>query len=214
MSAGSLSPLKLLNLWLGIKNMSQFKSYREAIRAPLPIRLSLSLFIGLFFWGGLIGMMYTSMNGLPALFPSIVFVIIVGTVAFLLLSLFYKVSIRISKKLMASSTEKEIILRISGVKKEGSSYIRFKNIKALEIRHYNVPGFASINPFHSRQGSEGEQIVVLPGFQGEGILLTYTYETFFSQKKKTRTILFPTNNAQQLFKILKDRINTTNETNN
>ncbi|CCK82033.1 hypothetical protein [Desulfobacula toluolica] len=193
--------------------MPQFKKYRESVRPPLSIRLSLSIFIGCVFLGGLTWIMYPGINRLPALLPSLIFVLAVGTVAFLLLSLFYKVSIRISKKLMASSAEKEIILRVSGVKKDGSSYIRCENIQALNIRPYNVPGFASINPFCSRKGDEGEQIVILPGFKGEGILLTYTYEAFFSQKEKTHTILFPTNNAKGLSEILNDIIDKTDDTN-
>jgi len=193
--------------------MSKFKKYRESIRAPISIRLFLSIFMGLFFLGALTWFMYPIKNSLPAFFPSIVFVMAVGSVAFLLLSLFYKVSIRISKKLMASSAEKEVILRVSGVKIEGCSYIRCQNIQTVDIRPYNVPGFASINPFYSRQGDEGEQIIVLPGYEGEGILLTYTYETFFSQKEKTHTILFPSNNAQDLLKILKALTEISDDTN-
>ena len=87
--------------------MSQFKKYRETIRAPIAVRMILSLFIGLFFLGTLVWMMYPSTNRMPALFPSLVFLLAVGALVFLLSSLFYKVSIRISKKLMASSGEKE-----------------------------------------------------------------------------------------------------------
>jgi len=192
--------------------MSKFKKYRESIRVPIPIRLFLSIFIGLFFLSALTWFMYPSINSLPALFPSIIFVLVVGLVAFFLLSLFYKVSIRISKKLMASSAEKEVILRVSGVKTEGGSYIRCQNIQAVDIRPYHVPGSASINPFYSRQSDEGEQIIVLPGYKGEGILLTYTYETFFSHKEKTHTIFFPSNNAQGLLKILKALIEISDDT--
>lgn len=62
--------------------------------------------------GGLTWIMHPGINRLPALLPSLIFVPAVGTVAFLLLSLFYKVSIRISRKLMASSAEKNIIIYI------------------------------------------------------------------------------------------------------
>ena len=183
--------------------MSQFKKYRESIRAPIAVRLFLSLFIGLVFLGGLTWMMYPNTNRLPAFFPSLVFLFAVGMVAFMLLSLFYKVLIRISKIMMASSGEKEIILRISGVKKDGSSYIRCKNIQTMEIRPYHVPGHACINPFYSRRGDDGEQVIILPGYRGDGILLTYTYEALFSQKTKTHTIFFPTKDAHGLLKILK-----------
>lgn len=108
---------------------------------------------------------------------------------------------------MANSAEKEILLRISGVKSEGGSYILCKNIKALEIRPYTASALAGITPFYSGKGDGDEQIIPLPGFKGEGILLTYTYETYFSQKKKTNTILFPTNDARYLFQFLKRVIN-------
>lgn len=183
--------------------MDQFKKYNESVRSPVLIRLALSLFIGLVFLGGLISLMYPGTQTLPALIPSLVFVLVVGALAFLLLSLFYKVSIRVSKKFLARSAEKEMILRISGVKKEGSSYIPCKNILALEIRPYDVPGFASILPFYPRKGKKDEQIILMPGYSGEGILLTYTYESFFSQKEKTHKVLFPSNDATHLLEILK-----------
>ena len=187
--------------------MSQFKKYRESVRAPITVRLLLSFFIGLLFLGGLTLMMYPATNReLPAFFPSIVFAAVVGALAFILTSLFYKVSIRISKRMMASSAKREVTLRISGVNQKGSSYIQCKDIKALAVRPYSIPGSASINPFRSRHGDEGEYIVALPGFKGEGILLTYTYETFFSHKEKDNSILFPTNNAKRLHEILKDII--------
>ncbi|MCP4117890.1 MAG: ethanolamine ammonia-lyase subunit EutB [Desulfobacteraceae bacterium] len=182
--------------------MNQFKKYHESIRVPIPVRLCLSLFIGFIFLAGLTWMMYPGTGNLPAFFPSLIVVSAFGAVAFLLLSLFYKVSIRISKKWLASSGEKELILRISGIKRGSGSYIRCKNIQALDIRSYNVSGFACINPFYPGKGDGGEQIILLPGHNGDGILLTYTYETFFSQEKKTQTILFPTNDAQRLLEIL------------
>ncbi len=183
--------------------MAQFKKYHESIRVPIYLRLSLSLFIGFVFWGGLTWMTYPGLNRLPALFPSLIFVIAVGTLAFLLLSMFYKISIRISKKMVASTAEKEILLRISGVQTEGGSYIRCENIQTLDIRPYNVSGFASIIPFYPRTEDEGVQMILLPGYKWDGIQLSYTYETVFLHKEKTHTIFFPTKDAPYLLGILK-----------
>ena len=154
-------------------------------------------------------MMYPMTQNIPAVFPSLIFVVVISVVAFILVSLFYKVSIRIRKKLMATTGEKEIILSVSGVKTKGASYIICKNIQAMAVRPYSVPGFASINPFFQRKGALGEQVIVLPGHHGEGVLLKYSYDALFGHKEKTHIIFFPTNDARQLVEILKGIIDST-----
>ncbi|MGD9826596.1 hypothetical protein [Desulfobacter sp.] len=186
--------------------MDQFKKHRESVRIPISLRIYLSLFIGFIFLGGLVWMMYPMTQNIPAVFPSLIFVLVVSVVAFILVSLFYKVSIRITKKLMATTGDKEIVLSISGVKTEGASYIICKNIQAMAVRPYSVSGFASINPFFPRKGNLGEQVIALPGHHGEGVLLKYSYETVFGHKKKIHTIFFPTNDAHHLVEILKSII--------
>jgi hypothetical protein len=136
--------------------------YRERVPSSRLLRVGAALTVASLFWWMLTQSVYSTSGRTAAFFPSVVFILGFTLVGYGILSVFYGVRIRISRRWTVDGTYQQI-LKIRGVIKSDRVDIPCRDIQDVKIESYCVPLWRSLLGPLGKQKYSGGRMVTLPG---------------------------------------------------
>jgi hypothetical protein len=177
-------------------------TYRERVPASRLWRGGAALILPLLFWWHLTRHIQAVSGRSAAFFPSLVFIGVFTLLVYGILSLFYGVGIRLSSRRMLDGS-RQPVLKIRGVTKGDRVDIPCRDIRDIRIISCRVPLWRTLLGPFGRPKVPGGRMIMLPGYRGNGLAVTYAFEGVFSGEVRETTILFPCRRCEELQALLR-----------